>query len=712
MRLALYLLLCLFAFTSNSTAQLKARHFWPATTEFSIKNFHLNYRASEGDIRNQFYLNECIDGNCKNGEGVFARTDAKNVEFRENGSLELIIKLYKGVFSEDGKKFTGKMLLYNYTLNGSGAKNRDFYANKFTPVKQMNLAEDMAKSILASNYITAEGEAMRNELKWSDKPRTEYILHGTGASREAMLELGAASMQGKYDSGQLLMTKVTVRDNYPAKTFTGRMNFKNKPLIGKLEFKDGSYYEGFFYDGKYNGPGKMVSNEGQTIQGFWENGILIDSQAVALPASLWDYDASSVTESKPYSLVMGGNTYNGTYAGDWKDGKPQGKGFFTILPHTFYYGGFENGMADGLGYFYRLLKTGNTSACCEYKTEEVKAGLFAKGWLNAGTSSIYNYVWHTGLTDPNYLRGYILQESYTNYGTFKNNSLDGCGKRVYRRWSSEQELSQTQTGTFKNGGLYGWATIDFPYKTMDNKWKGKYFGYFLYSPSSPYAEKGDFLSGFLSNPSEPLKYYGRVEKEAEKILIDANSNNLPCENIIISDADKQKYLKDVRELGLYARRLAENSLKQPPPATLVSTYEKKVQEIKYRTGTTLRKKVNDFGSISVITGYDFSNQRYIVSTPYIKVEYRKSGVYKGSREASEIKSFTEKEIESNYNIQTEVFRICDVCNGSGYTTGVVHGGNKGGWEKWTDNVFYNRPSTAYSYEVTTGCGACKTVGWR
>lgn len=710
MRKPFCLLSVLFLFTVNLYSQLKPKHIWPATTEFSIKKFHLNYREKEGDIRNQFFLNDCIEGNCSSGEGVFAITYARDVEFRENGSLQLTVNLYKGSFSDDGKKFKGKMLAYNYTLSGSGAKDHWFYADKFTPVKTENLAEDINKSILDSRYITAEGEAIRTEQQWGDKKRYSYTLHGSGASRDAMLELGAASMQGKYDNGQLLMTKITVRDNYPAKTFTGRMNFKNKPLIGKLEFKDGTWYEGFFYDGKYNGPGKLVEPDGKTVQGFWDNGVLKDSQQVNLPSSLWDYNAG-MAESKPLTIAIGDKAYTGNYAGQWKDGKPDGHGLFSNSSNTFFYGRFENGMANGLGYFYSLYKT-ETWACCQRQSELVLSGLFTNNWLTFGNKRVYEYMWYTSSSDPNYTKGYIPQTSYDFSGTFNKHSLDGCGKSVMRRLSSETELSCTMIGSFKDGGLHGWATVDFPFKKQDDKWKGKYVGYFLYSPASPYAEKGDFLSGFLSNPSEPLKYYARVEKDAEKILIEAGGSSILCDNVLISEADKQKYLKNVRELGLYARKLAENSLKQPPPATLVSTYEKKVQEIKYRNGTTLLKKSNGFGITSVITGYDFNNQKYLVSTPTIKVEYRKSGVYKGSREATETQWLTEQEINNSYDVQSLVYSICNVCNGRGYTNGVVHGGHEGGWEKWTDNVFYNRPSTAYSYEITTGCSACRTVGWK
>lgn len=690
-------------------AQIRAKNIWPTVGELSIKNFHLNYRASEGDIIYQFFLNDCVEGNCKNGEGVFAVTNSRKVEFRENGSLELTVNLYKGTFSDDGKKFNGKMLTCNYTLSGSGAKNRDFYANKFTPVKPVNLAEDISKSILTSNYIVAEGEAIRSEEKWGDKTKYSYQLHGTGASRSAMLELGAATMQGKFDNGQLQMAKIVVQDNFPAKSFTGKMNFQQKPLIGKLEFKDGTRYEGFFYDGKYNGPGRLVTSTGTTVEGFWDNGVLKDSQQVNLPSYLWDYN-SSVTDERPLTITISEKSYTGNYSGEWKDGKPHGKGLFSMGQNTFFYGNFDNGNASGLGYFYSLYKT-ETWACCLRQAEVVQSGIFNNNYLAFGNKYILNYMWFTSPSDPNHIRGYIPQDSYLFSGTFNSKGLDGCGRSVYKRLSSETELSCTMVGSFKDGGLRGWATVDFPLKRPDDKWKGKYFGYFIYHPVSPYAVKQDLLAGLPYNPSDVVKSYTDYEKQVETFLKEITAGQQDCNSGFITEADKKKYIEDAKSNGLYARKMATNYKNQPPPVTFVSNYDNVVKQIKYKAGTTLRKKQDDY-LVSVITGYNLTTQRYSVTNAIYQTVYRKDGTFKALKDASKTVSLTEQEIERLYNVQSQLYYVCSVCNGKGYTTGTVHGGHEGGWEKWTDNVFYNRPSTAYSYEVTTGCGACKTVGWR
>lgn len=695
--------------SQHSFAQIRAKNIWPVVGDISTKNFHLNYRASEGYIGNQFLFNDCVDGNCKNGEGVFASTISRKVEFRENGSLELTVNLYKGIFSEDGKKFNGKKLVYNYTLSGSGAKNRDFYANKFTPLTQENLDNDLKKSIATSKYIVAEGEAIRAEIKVADnKILYDYTLHGIGASREAMNELGAASMQGKYENGQLQMEKIIVLDNFPAKSFTGKMNFKNKPLVGKLEFKDGTWYEGFFYDGKYNGPGKLVNTEGKTIQGFWDNGILRDSQEVTLPSSLWDYNNNAGIEAKPFTITIGDKTYTGSYTGEWKDGKPYGNGLFSNNSNTFFYGRFENGMTTGLGYFYSLFKT-ETWACCLRQSELVLSGWFSNNWLTYGNKSVYEYMWYTSSSDPNYIKGYIPQNSYVFSGTFNKHGLDGCGKSVMKRLSSETELSCTMIGSFKDGGLHGWAAVDFPYKKPDADWKGKYVGYFVYHPVSPYAKRQDLIARLYEPHSgDVVKHYTDFERDVAIFLKEVAAGQDNCSSEFITASDKQKYIDDARSKGLYARKMATDYLNRPLAPTFVSNYENTVKQIKYKTGTTLLNN----GMTSVITGYDFNNNKYEVSTAVYKSSYGTGGRFKGLKDAVERNWLTEKEVESRFKVQTTIYSICTICNGKGSVTGTVHGGNKGGWEKWTDNVFYNRPSTAYSYEVTTGCSNCKMVGWR
>jgi len=203
----------------------------------------------------------------------------------------------------------------------------------------------------------------------------------------------------------------------------------------------------------------------------------------------------------------------------------------------------------------------------------------------------------------------------------------------------------------------------------------------------------------------------RINIKAEIFLKEITAGESVCDNITISEADKIKYIQDAKELGLYARKLVTNYKNQPPPTTLVSTYDNAVKQIKYKAGTTLRKKQDDYLT-SVITGYDFTTQKYSVTNAIYQAVYRKDGTFKTLKDASKTVSLTEQEIEKIYNVQSQLYSICSVCKGKGYTTGTVHGGNQGGWEKWTDNVFYNRPGTAYSYEVTTGCGACKTVGWK
>ena len=94
MRKIIMLVSILAAIQSAGIAQLKARHFWPATTTVSVKNFNLNAREKQGYIDDEFRMNECIEGNCDNGTGIWAVVLPRDIEFRPDGYIDLLVTLY------------------------------------------------------------------------------------------------------------------------------------------------------------------------------------------------------------------------------------------------------------------------------------------------------------------------------------------------------------------------------------------------------------------------------------------------------------------------------------------------------------------------------------------------------------------------------------------------------------------------------------------
>jgi hypothetical protein len=718
MRKIILLVSILSAIQSAGIAQLKARHFWPATTPITIKNFHLTAREKEGYINNEFRMNECLEGNCDNGTGIWAVVFPKDIDFRPDGYLELTVTLYKGSFSDNGKKFNGKIMRYSYFLDGSGAKSRDFYANKFTPRQSVSLAEDMVKPMHESAYIIAEGEAIFDSTEYTYTKgkyiyTRQYMLHGTGATRDAMLNAGASALQGKYERGQLQALHAEMKENFPAKSFTGRMDGQNNILVGRLEYKDGTVYEGFFRNNNYFGPGRLTMSNGKILQGYWEKGRLRDSLLVNLPASLWDISGNVEAGMKETSINLFGAVTKGKYTGDTKNAKPDGQGFFMTDLHTWYAGGFVNGEPSGAGYYYQF-KNEEKKYNFFYRYINIYSGIFSGGYLADGLKQYDRYEWPEYKTDPRYNLGYQLYQSSTQTGTFKNNLLHGCGEDRYidHRYGTSTRI---QTGSFENGQLRGWGTIEQPGVNVAGKLK-KFTGYFPEKPLLGFMNERTDLLGYSANTvilGNTPEYYTRFIKDLTQANADfkkeLNTISLhmqSCPSVIITEKEKREYITQAYLMLASMENNLAHQKKSGPPKVFTNAE---------CAANSVGAK---FGFNQVITEKGTGKQ-YIVLTYYcMSKEY---SLYPFDRFISDFKGFYGNSSESGKQLPLATvmsnfsgngyFSVCQKCVGTGHAEEWVRGGNEGGWEKWTDNVYYNRPSTAYAYRVRVACGHCDGKGW-
>lgn len=718
MRKIMLLIIFSLGVQSIGVAQLKARHFWPATTAVSVKNYNLNAREKQGYINEEFRLNECIDGNCDNGTGMWAVVVPKNIEFRPDGYIDLLVTIYKGNFSDNGKKFSGKKLVCSYFLDGSGAKNRDYYASKFTPRNSISLADDMVKPMHESNYIVAEGEAIFDSTESSytngkSLYTRKYMLHGTGATRDAMLNAGSNSLKGKYERGQLQALHAVMKENFPAKSFTGRMDGQNNILVGRLEYKDGTVYEGFFHNNNYFGLGRLTTSNGKIVQGFWEKGRLRDSVIVNLPAGLWDLSGNMEAGMKEANINLFGTATRGKYIGDTKNAKPDGMGFFMMDVNTWYAGGFANGEPSGAGYYYQF-QNEEKKIQSPYRIIIVHSGIFSGGYLADGIKHYDKYeIPQYKAGSPNNL-SYQLYESRTQTGAFKNNKLHGCGedRYIHHRYGTSTKI---QTGNFENGELRGWGTIEQPGVNVAGKLR-KFTGYFPEKTLLGFMGERTDILGYSANTvilGNTPEYYTRFIKD----LTEANAaftkelNTISlrmqsCPSVAITEKEKREYLtKAYLMLASMEINLAHQKKSGPP-----------------KVFTNEECAANSVGakfSFNQVITEKGTGKQYIVLTYYcMSKEY---SIYPFDRFISDFKGFYGNSSESGKQLPLATvinnysgngyFSVCQKCVGTGHAEEWVRGGNEGGWEKWTDNVYYNRPSTAYAYRVRVACGNCNGKGW-
>lgn len=96
---------------------------------------------------------------------------------------------------------------------------------------------------------------------------------------------------------------------------------------GKLEFQGGSYYEGLFKKGNYNGVGLLVvcdnsKYDGTFKDGYLEKGVFTDTEGSTYTGSL----KNNLFEGKGKLVTSSGDVYDGF----WKKGKKNGK-FIVIV---------------------------------------------------------------------------------------------------------------------------------------------------------------------------------------------------------------------------------------------------------------------------------------------------------------------------------------------------------------------------------------------
>ena len=157
---------------------------------------------------------------------------------------------------------------------------------------------------------------------------------------------------------------------------------------GVATYEDGSKYDGEWKNGKYSGKGTLYKADGTVDKtGTWEKGEFVEI-TVNLTIDVTD---------KSYTMVTSKFSVSGTYTGEWKDGKPNGKGTMTMTQSddrwdkgdTLYSADWMDGLIEGYGQWRSAVDgayDGNFS-------KGLKSGQ-GKMWFSDGT--VYDGQWSGG----------------------------------------------------------------------------------------------------------------------------------------------------------------------------------------------------------------------------------------------------------------------------------------------------------------------------
>jgi len=204
-------------------------------------------------------------------------------------------------------------------------------------------AREEAEKAKEETYVTnrditsSNGVAFTYTGEWKDgKPNGQ----GTGISKQYGY---AGTYTGEWKSGDLEGYGVYSFQNgnrYEGNWGSGRMDG-----YGVYTWANGERYEGNYGGGRRNGEGTMYNADGSVKEsGIWKNDKLVEA-------------ASTKVENQSYTMVTSEFSIKGTYTGEWKDGKPNGKGTMTMsvtdtrwtAGDTLSSSNWVNGLIEGYG---------------------------------------------------------------------------------------------------------------------------------------------------------------------------------------------------------------------------------------------------------------------------------------------------------------------------------------------------------------------------
>lgn len=425
-------------------AQATARDFYP--TLGTIKLMEGNSDA----LRNSLTFNDCVFGNCKNGEGVWMKLEILNIGSTMNGKSVLGYKdfnyvngqiwLMKGVFSNNGELLKGRAYGIPVTYEvKSGSKS-------IKPIINLNFSSDEN----LKKYLSFEGNIITR--MGGEKPMytwKEGVSYWMSNNREDIKRFYGYF---NYGVGEFVEIDYIKGKRDSVDRFVGITNNDESYLMGQIYYNDKIIYEGFFLNGKYHGPGKLYKNTtDKPLQGMWKKGELTIDMPIDFPQGTFDYKSKSEND---FSLELSARIFQGKLIGNDKTGNVI---FLSDDKKQHYFGTVKNGKANGLGYRFEAdYIFPSKIACCNVTNNRYFLGKFNEGDFIEGT-----IIENTYYTD---LKGFTpakINSSTEKSGSFKNGMLNGCGS--IKEYYTFGEFYTD--GYFVNGEVEGWHY----YKTDDKR---------------------------------------------------------------------------------------------------------------------------------------------------------------------------------------------------------------------------------------------------
>jgi len=307
---------------NNIEAEIRRRIINP---KFSLKN-KIKSVTQLIILLQSYYRRHYVIKKFKNGietlkEQIFTQLDEKKLINDDIISECMSEKIYQKLL------LNGKIKSYMEIVNSNKKiKTNLRHSEKFT--------------FFIPNYIVASPKEV---YKGSWNLNKKY--HGYGVKYEFdRIKNTDSRTEGTFNNGLLLGFGRIIMSN--GEIFFGEFSHGKMVGYGEYQREDGSKYEGQFLEGVPHGKGAETMLDGSTFEGVYFGGIRKQGKIT------WK-DGSSYEGFFENDKFNGKGKYNWgnqkQYEGEWKDGKMNGKGKLIYSDGSYYEGDFINGKKSGQG---------------------------------------------------------------------------------------------------------------------------------------------------------------------------------------------------------------------------------------------------------------------------------------------------------------------------------------------------------------------------
>lgn len=474
----------------NAQKKTDPAELYPVFKSLKVKwDRNMDYLAQAPDF------NECINGNCADGEGVRLMTE--NLELKYS-SYTLRGTILKGTFSEGGKRFNGKV--YKFSLPAGGDK-KEKELRIGTP---LNITNEAAMK----PFYIGEGSYYAGPDRWN---------HGWDGEVKDLPSLAkafpdAVIHKSVFSKGGISWIDVDLPVKHRFIRYTGHTFASGDFMFGKAVLDNGDVYEGFFLRTSFHGPGKLTRRSGKILQGIWQIDSLTQDVAVEFPAAL----LQAVLPKPAFLKIAAPNDWNlssaANYYGDVINNEASGWGFWKIdgFPSKMAYGYWQHNQLEGPGIIFTTPTANQLSFESGNKTTWendfwISTGVYKSGKIVLGNELVTDYSVYYNKEIP---ASDVQRLSFEKI-SLRTNPLQGCGMQMDFWWNREERPSvfTLKEGHYINGKLSGFYFENDTAKKRDYdhfKYAGFYSNWSVTADMVKAAEMGNNLCFDVMERYKPL----------------------------------------------------------------------------------------------------------------------------------------------------------------------------------------------------------------